>query len=192
MISAERSAWPQTQEPAAMVRNGLPGEMHKRLDALVGEWDVEKSFYRILGTPERPLISKGLLCRRSWVAETGNRHMQDVTQGILSGGAPCYRHGILSYWTMDKRYEWNTVDGLNSMMMTYKGKPGSGRPSGDIVMTGQFTDQGMLGAAYIGKTIAQRTVIKIEPCDRHVIEMYFTPPGEKERLIDRSIYTRRQ
>jgi Protein of unknown function (DUF1579) len=93
---------------------------------------------------------------------------------------------------MDKRYEWNTVDGMNTMMMTYKGKPGSGRASGEIVMTGQFTDQGMLGDAYIGKRIAQRTVIKIESRDRHAIDMYFTPPGEKERLIDRSIYTRRQ
>jgi hypothetical protein len=60
------------------------------------------------------------------------------------------------------------------------------------VMTGQFTDQSMLGDAYIGKRIAQRTVIKIESRDRHVIDMYFTPPGEKERLIDRSTYTRRQ
>jgi hypothetical protein len=47
--------------------------------------------------------------------------MQDVTHGNLSGGAPYYRHGILSYSTMDKRYEWNTVDGMNTMMMTYKG-----------------------------------------------------------------------
>jgi hypothetical protein len=76
--------------------------------------------------------------------------MQDVTQGSLSGGAPYYRHGILSY----------------STMMTYKGKPGSSRASGEIVMTGQFTDQGMLGDAYIGKRIAQRTVIKIESRDR--------------------------
>jgi hypothetical protein len=51
--------WPQTQEPPPMVRNGLPGEMHKRLDALVGEWDVEKSFYGVLGTSENRWSAKG-------------------------------------------------------------------------------------------------------------------------------------
>jgi hypothetical protein len=93
---------------------------------------------------------------------------------------------------MDRRYEWNTVDALNTMMMTYKGRPDSAHATGDIVMTGEFTDQGLLGAASVGKTIGQRTVIKIESPDRHVFELYFTPRGEKERLIDRSIYTRRQ
>jgi hypothetical protein len=44
----------------------------------------------------------------------------------------------------------------------------------------------------IGKQIPQRTVIRIESRDRHVMEMYFTPPGQKEQLVDRSIYTRRK
>jgi len=183
-------AWPQAQELPAMVRNGLPGEMHKRLDALAGEWDVEKTIYIAGGTPDKPLIAKGLVCSRIWIAETGNRHMVDVTQGTL-GGNPYYRLGVLSYSTMDKRYEWNTVDALNTMMMTYKGAPGSATVGGDIVMTGEFTDQGVLGKPYIGKTIGQRTTIRIDAPERHVVELYFTAPGEKERLVDRSIYTRR-
>jgi hypothetical protein len=35
----------QTQQQPAMVRNGQPGAMHRRLDALVGGWNVDMTFY---------------------------------------------------------------------------------------------------------------------------------------------------
>jgi Protein of unknown function (DUF1579) len=140
-------------------------------------------------TEAKPLFAPGLICRRGWIAETGNKHMRDVTQGTF-GGNPYYRLGILSYSTMDKRYEWNTVDALNSNMMTYKGAKGSATATGDIVMTGEFTDQGVLGESYADKNVGQRTVINIESPNRHVFDLYLTPPGEKERLASRAIYIR--
>src|SRR5215470_9496907 len=181
----------QAQQPPAMVRNGQPGLMHRRLDALVGDWNVDMTFYIAGGIEAKPLFAPGLTCRREWITETGNRHMRDITQGTF-GGNPYYRLGILSYSTMDQRYEWNTVDALNSNMMTYKRAKGSARAAGDIVMTGEFTDQGVLGDSYAGKTVGQRTVIKIESSNRHVFDVYFTPPGEKERLAAHTIYIRRQ
>src|SRR5262245_15310655 len=143
--------FPQIQQPA-MVRNGQPGAMHRRLDALVGDWDVEMTFYIAGGTAEKPMVARGLICHREWIAETGNKHMRDITQGT-AGGNPYYRLGILSYSTMDRRYEWNTVDALNANMMTYKGVKGSASATGDIVMTGAFTEQGVLGASYAGKHV---------------------------------------
>lgn len=182
---------PDEKNLPLMVKNGLPNEMHKRLEALVGEWKVEKKTFMAGGSLEKPLESKGLICRREWIEGTGNRFLRDETKGTV-GGNPYYRLGILGYSTIDKRYEWNTVDALNSMMMTYKGAKDSGSSSGDIVMSGEFSDQGVLGDSYVGKTIGQRTVIKIESPDRNVFELYFTPPGEKERLVDRAIYTRQK
>jgi hypothetical protein len=35
-----------------------------------------------------------------------------------------------------------------------------------------------------------RTVISIESEDRHVFELYVTPPGGRELLADRKVYTR--
>lgn len=131
--------------------------MHKRLDALVGEWDVVMTFYIAGGTAEKPIVANGMTCHREWIAETGNRHVRDVTQGTVAGN-PYFRLGILSYSTMDKRYEWNTVDALNANMMTYKGAKDSDSVKGEIVMTGEFTDQGVLGGAYAGKNVGQRTV----------------------------------
>ena len=37
----------------------------------------------------------------------------------------------------------------------------------------------------------QRTTITIESPDRHVIDIYFTPPGGAEVLADHGVYTRR-
>ena len=95
------------------------------------------------GSPKKPIIASDVICLREWIAETGNRHLRDVTQGTVAGN-PYYRLGILSYSTMDKRYEWNTVDALNTNMMTYKGARGSASLGGEIVMSGEFPDQGVL------------------------------------------------
>ena len=38
--------------------------------------------------------------------------------------------------------------------------------------------------------VVQRTVIRIEGNDRNVSELYFTPPGGKEQLALRLVYTR--
>lgn len=192
LATAAAAGTPVRGQAPAMVRNGQPRAMHRRLEALVGTWDVEKRLFIAGGAPDKPLVSRDLVCRRGWVAGTGRRHLQDVTRGTLGGGA-YHRLGILAYSTMDRRYEWNTVDAINTGMMTYKGVRGSAtRPAGPIVMVGEFTDQGVLGDACAGKTVRQRTVIRVESSDRHVMELYFTPPGERERLVDRSVYTRRR
>jgi 6-phosphogluconolactonase (cycloisomerase 2 family) len=76
-------------------------------------------------------------------------------------------------------------------MMIYIGKPGSGEQM-PIEVTGVFTDQGVVNEQTVGKTVGQRTVIRIESNDRHVFELYFTPPGGKEQLALRTVYTRVQ
>lgn len=53
-----------------------------------------------------------------------------------------------------------------------------------------IADQGVVDEKTVGEPVGQRTVIRIENTDRHVFELYFTPPGEKELLVDRTVYTR--
>ena len=59
-----------------------------------------------------------------------------------------------------------------------------------INMSGVFTDQGVASEDTVGKTVAVRTVIRIETQDRHVLELYFTPPGKRELLATRMVYNR--
>ena len=167
--------------------------MHHRLDPLIGEWDVEKTNKIIPGfSPEKPLVSKGTITtHREWMTGTGDFFIKDETIGKF-GEFDYYRLGVLGYSIPDDRYEWNTTDNFNPMMMTYKGEPGSGKASGDISISGEYTDAGMLGEQFKGKTIKQRTEIKIESNDRHTVNLYFTPPGEPEKLVDTMVYTRRK
>jgi len=178
------------QQPAAVppfVARGQPGPGHQAMQMLAGEWDVEMTLYvggRIL---ERPVTSR-LRTTRIWIA--GGRYLRDETRGDTPSG-PYYRMGTLGYSNMDRRYEWVTQDAVNSMMMIYLGRPGSG-PSFPATMYGQFTDQGLLGERFVGRRFAQRTVITIADADHHTIEIYFTPPGGREILADRKVYTRRR
>ena len=190
--SSNGSAQEGAARPAAasempiFLRRGLPGAGHAALQPLEGTWRVEMSVYMVVGTPEQPAVSTDIIARREWVA--GGRYLTDVTQGTLAG-SPYYRQGLLGYSNVDERYEWVTIDATNANMMIYSGTPGSG-PRIPIVMSGVFTDQGWLGEATAGKPVGMRTVITIESNDRHRFDLYFTPPGGAERLIDRKIYTR--
>jgi quinol monooxygenase YgiN len=176
------------QDVPAWVKRGFPAEGHAALEPLIGSWRVHKSIYGTMGrSPDLPpIVSDEITTTREWVA--GGHYIQDTTTGSVEG-QPYWRRGWLGYSNMDRRYEWVTIDSLNTTMMIYLGKPGSGteRP---IVMTGAFTDQGVVGEDTVGKLVAMRTVIRIENPDRHVFELYFTPPGGREQLADRSVYTR--
>jgi hypothetical protein len=177
---------PAAADMPAFARRGLPGPGHAALAPLAGTWRVENSIYIAIGTPDRPVVSRDITCRREWVA--GGRFLRDVTEGT-NGGGPYWREGLLGYSNMDERYEWVTADGFNANMMIYASDKGSG-PQRPIVLSGVFTDQGVVGEQTAGKAVGMRTVITIESQDRHVFELYVTPPGAREFLADKKVYTR--
>src|SRR6202022_161949 len=76
--TTRKAVKPVADELPAMVRNGLPGSMHERLNSLIGQWQVEMTIYIAGGTSDKPIISRDLICHREWIAETGNRYLKDV------------------------------------------------------------------------------------------------------------------
>jgi quinol monooxygenase YgiN/catechol 2,3-dioxygenase-like lactoylglutathione lyase family enzyme len=177
----------QTELPG-WLRRGIPGKGHAALEPLIGNWRQHKSIYGTIGrSPDLPpLIATDITTRRQWTAN--GHYIEDLTEGTIDG-KPYWRKGWLGYSIMDRRYEWVTIDPINTTMMVYYSKTGSGETM-PIDMTGVFTDQGVVNESTVGKAVAQHTVIRIENNDRHVIELYFTPPGGKEQLADRTVYTR--
>jgi hypothetical protein len=63
-------------------------------------------------------------------------------------------------------------------------------PLARIELNGTFTDQGVTGEHNSGRRLPMRTEIRIESANRHVIELYFTPPGGSAVLATRQTYTR--
>ena len=171
--------------PPPFITRGMPGEGQKAMEPLAGDFATKMSLFGAMGTPEKPFVA-ALTTHREWVGD--GRFLRDITSGDIPGGH-YWRMGTLGYSTMDKRYEWVTQDAINTGMMIYLGKPGSG-PHFPANLSGEFTDQGVLGEDFSGKRIAQRSEFVIQDQDHHRIDLYFTPPGEKERLFDRKEYTR--
>jgi len=187
----ESTAAPSATAPADMppwLRRGLPGAGHAALAPLAGTWRVQMGIYATLGrsADEPPITSDDLVTRRQWVAD--GRYLEDTTEGSLAKSR-YWRRGWLGYDNMAARYEWVTIDEANAGMMRYASRSGSG-PQTRIDLFGTFVDQGVAGEAFVGKTVPMRTAIRIEGQDRHVIELYFTPPGRKEALATRAVYTR--
>ena len=132
-----------------------------------------------------PIVSNDIRTNRAWTAN--HYYVEDTTEGTVAG-QPYFRKGWLGYSNIDQRYEWVTIAPLVPMMI-YLGKPGSGEKM-PIDITGTFTDQGVVSEESVGKSVVQRTVFRIESEDRHVSELYFTPPDGKEQLAMRLVYTR--
>ncbi|MEU6549020.1 DUF1579 family protein [Streptomyces sp. NPDC046915] len=165
-----------------------PGPFHRRLDPLVGEWKAVK-YNWILGSADKPVVSRDITVRTRWITRTGGRFLEERTTGTL-GGTAYFREGILGFSNIDRRYEWTTFDSVTPTAMTYRG-PALTEGTSVISIPGEFTDPGILGPEYLGRTIPMRTVITIAPDDRHTFDLYFTPPGQAERLVDRVIYTKK-
>ena len=178
---------PVQQSVPAWVKRGLPSAGHAALAPLVGSWRVEMSIYGTMGrSPDLPpIVSQDIRTTRVWVAD--GQYIEDTTEGTV-GGKPYWRRGWLGYSNLDRRYEWVTI-GPRVPMMIYLGKPGSGVQM-PIEVTGVFTDQGVVNERTVGKPVVQRTVIRIESDDRHVFDLYFTPPGGEQQLALRAVYTR--
>jgi Protein of unknown function (DUF1579) len=169
------------------MRRGLPSRGHAALSLLIGTWRVRYEVYGTLGRrgDEPPIVSDDVRTRREWVG--GGRFIEDTTEGTLMG-APLWRRGWLGYNNMDRRYEWVTIDSVNSTMMVYVSETGSGSKQ-PIIMDGAFTDQGVAGEKTVGKRVGMRTVIRMDTEDHHVFELYFRRPGQKDVLAVRSVYT---
>lgn len=183
------AADPPPQSLPPMVQRAQPGAGQRALQPLAGTWKVEKSLFVAIGTPDKPARGEGMTTKREWIGD--GRFLHDVTQGSFNG-QPYFRAGFLGYNNMDQRYEWVTADNFTPTLMAYQARNGSGpNVSGQpIDMKGQFTDLGITGEANVGKNIPMRTVIRIESENRHVFEIYFTPPGGTEVLADRMVFTR--
>ncbi|WP_433174045.1 DUF1579 family protein [Actinoallomurus sp. CA-150999] len=164
-----------------------PGPYQRALDPLVGTWKAVKTNY-ILGGGT-PIVSHDITVTTHWITKTGGRFLEEQTQGTL-GGNHYYRLGILGFSNIDHRYEWTTFDSVTPTAMTYRGNPVTAIPS-VLSIPGEFTDPGVLGPEYLGKTIPMRTVITIGRHGHHTFDLYFTPPGQHERLVDRVVYTQK-
>lgn len=169
----------------ALIKRTTPGAGQAELKPLLGKWRVEKANF-LLGEGGKPVKSEAMTAERVMIGD--GRFISDTTTGKL-GGRPYFRTGLLGYNNIARRYELVTADNVTPLLMSYQGRDGS-VPSARIDMRGKFADPGVTGERNVGKIVAMRTEIRIIDNDHHEIDLFFTPPGKPEKLVDTMVYTR--
>lgn len=169
-----------TPEAQAMMAKwqefATPGENHKVLNALVGNWDYAMKWW--MAPESEPAMSKGTN-EIKWIL--GGRFLQDWTKGT-SMGQPFEGMGLTGFDNGKKKYQATWIDNMGTGILTSES---TYDPVKKIFTEhGRFTDP-------TGE-ISFRGKIKLIDNDHYVYEMY-TPgkDGKEFRMLEIS-YTRKK
>lgn len=92
----------------AYVEANRPGEAHKRLDALTGEWEGEFTIWMEPGEP--PLLSTGTV-ERQWIL--GGRYLQETIEATSAMGT-FTGMGFIGFNNFDGQYEMVWMDDMST------------------------------------------------------------------------------
>lgn len=177
---------PVPTEPAAKIARSPetisvasnPGEAHKVLASLVGDWDYAISLW--MEPNEEPKVLVGS-SRNSMIY--GGRHLVQEYWGEAIG-EPFLGQAITSFDNVRGEYSTVYVDNMSTGMMTSKG-------SYDAA-TRSITETGSFSCPVSGeKNIASRSVLTVEDADRYKYESFNTYPGSPEVKLMEIKFVRR-
>lgn len=178
---AQPAAAPATPLPAS-VRLAMPGEAHRWMDPLVGQWNVEMRVFTGPGQP--PITSKELTAKRELIL--GGRYLREELQGMF-GGNPSNRVATLSFNNLEERWELSTIDTFEPGQMWYAGQTlGSARK---FELHGESTEAGF-GPTPTGRKRDLRFEFEIADANRNIQRIYVKYPAQPEQLFVEQIFTR--
>jgi len=160
----------------AWAKNASPGPFHAYLKPLVGTWKTSSKFWMMEGA--EPAASEGT-AERHFIL--GGRYLQEHYNSTIMA-APFQGFGIVGYDNAKKQYVSTWMDTMSTTIMVDRG---SCDASGKV-----FTYHGEMDDPYTGLHKKYRTVLRVINNDKHVLEMFETAPGEKERRSMEITYTR--
>jgi hypothetical protein len=160
----------------AWVKANQPGEMHKKLEPMVGTFDVVSKFSMGPGAPE--MTSKGSAVN-TWTMD--GRFVQMTYQGDMMG-MPFKGTGFMGFNNVSKAYESYWIDSMSTGMMMSTGKVSDDGKT--FTWTGEFDDP------MTGKKKQSRSVNRIVDANTYVFEMFETGPDGKEVRSGELTFTR--
>lgn len=154
-----------------------PGESHKALDPMVGEWEYTVKWWN---TPEsEPEVSKGT-SEVKWIMD--GRFLKQKVQGT-SKGKEFNGMGIMGYDNAAKEYKTVWIDDMGTGIMMSSGTYDAS--------TRTFTEQGSYTDPVHGEK-TYRGVTTIEGPDKYTYEMYISGPDGKEFRALEIVNTRKK
>jgi len=175
------SALPAGADQEAMMKEwakwAMPGEMHKHLEKMIGNWTVETKMWMDPAAP--PMESKGT-AKNSWVL--GGRWVRQEYTGDMMG-MPFEGIGMTGYDNFRKEFVSTWQDNMSTTMM---------RSTGTCNAAGtEFSLSGTMDEPITGERDKKfRHVWKVTSADMHVFEAYDNIPGKGEVRVMELTYTR--
>ncbi len=157
-----------TMDPAmmdAMMKAGIPGDAHKKLDGMVGSWDTKITMWMMPGMD--PMTSAGTSTNQ-WVM--GGRYLEQRYKGDFMG-MPFEGVGYTGYDNVKKQYWGTWMDNMSTSMMTSKGGPSEDGKTWEFTAT--------MSDPMTGKDSTAKEKITIIDADHHTMEMWAAGPDGK-------------
>ncbi len=179
---------------------GEPGEAHRFLAPLLGDWDVVLRMYPGGGTI---VTSEGLKARKRLILD-GRQVFEEIYEGTIAGW-PHRKVTMLGYNAINQHYSFVTADNFDTQQMVYRGV--RDEISGAIVMTADYTQAAFAEVvsgdelsrstgkpvswrSIVGIQMTIRDVLSIPSADDHRLQMYFRPAAGEEVLGAEYLYKR--
>src|SRR5438477_8881171 len=154
----------QKAEMEAMMKAATPGEMHKKLDSTVGDWNAKVSMWMAPGM--KPQVSSGTATRK-WVL--GKRYVEERFSGNFMN-KPFHGVGYTGYDNLKKEYFGTWMDDMGTGVMMTTGTRDDDKT---------WTFKGSMPDPTSGKDTPVEEKIIVKDKDHHTMEMYSPGPDGK-------------
>jgi len=180
--TGKKGAGPAPPGSASLVKamtNAMePGEAQKKLDFLVGTFDVK---IRTWVDPSKPPYESTATSIATWVL--GGRYVQQMLAGNIMG-EPWSGMGYAGYDNVAKKYVATYMDSGSTGMEWFSGAVS---PDGKLAkLTATMTDDST------GKPVKVEMRLSVEANGDHVTEMWQAGPGDKMVKIMELQYARKK
>lgn len=164
-LTAEQQAMMQAYEKAA-----LPGEPHKQLAGMVGQWTTQQTVWWDPDTP--PVKQQGSVTN---TMELGGRHVRQEYSSQWMG-KPFQGVGYTGYDNVTGQYYSAWMDSASTgLFVSY----GSYDPaSRTYTFKGQMADPARQGAM-----VPMRQTVRVTDHDHHVMDMFETRDGKEVKVM---------
>ena len=160
----------------AMQKAGTPGDAHKKLDAVVGTFDVKMKMWM---DPNKPAEESTGTSENSWVL--GNRYVEMKYQGTFMG-QPFSGIGYQGYDNVQKKYVGTWMDSSSTGIMN-----SAGTMTGNVMKTSATVADPMTG-----KMCKITSKVTVADNDHHTMEMWGPDPTGKNYKMMVIEYTRKK
>jgi Protein of unknown function (DUF1579). len=161
----KKAAAPSAEEKAMMdawMKAATPGDMHKKLGAFVGTWDVNVKMWEKPGGEAMESAGKAV---NSWALD--GRWVEQQFEGQFMG-MPMHGIGYTGYDNVKKSYVSTWMDTISTSVMS---SAGSADADGKTM-----TFMGSMDDPMTGKPVSVKEVVRVVDADHHVMEMWNPAP----------------